>query len=488
MTLAFSISTVTDTASAAVNDELAINEETENIQNTVDNNEIVDDQAADDEETQTDPNTAGNDEIQTTTKNDEITDDQAVDNEGIETTTENDETANDQTTGGEETSTSTYAVTGTPEIVFTFDDGYESVYTCAYPVMEQYGIKGTVFINPVAVGQPGYLTLEELQELHNSGWIIANHANEHFDLTTLNKEDTTYQIQTCINWLTDNGFEDGSYHFATPYGAYNDEILEVCKELGIKIHRTDTGGFVTCPPDDLLHIPDKVIPPYYTIDQANAIVDKAIAKKATVFMLLHDLAENPDENQWSVANFSGLISYVSQIEVKTLTIDEWYNEVTDSIAPAVYATPAGGDYYAPQNVVLGASEISSIYYTLDGTDPTTISNKYQGSINIGTSNTLKFVAVDEAGNSSPTYTENYRIYTAEPYSYVIPVPYRQVWYKLSYRKWYKYHGKWRYRTVYLKTKHWYKYKGKWRYKWINKWAYYWLYRNETRWDSRYVLT
>ena len=38
-----------------------------------------------------------------------------------------------------------YNTSGTPELVITFDDGLESAYTYAYPIMKQYGIKGTVF-------------------------------------------------------------------------------------------------------------------------------------------------------------------------------------------------------------------------------------------------------------------------------------------------------------------------------------------------------
>ncbi|MGB9937809.1 MAG: polysaccharide deacetylase family protein [Methanobacterium sp.] len=504
----------------------------------------------------------------------------------------------------------------TPEIVITFDDGAKSVYTNAYPIMKQYGIKGTVFVNTAYIGQDWYMNLTDLQELHNAGWTIANHANEHIDFTnaTLTNETKIYEIQTAIDWLKNNGFADGAYYFASPYGAYDDDLLNILSQLGVLVHRTTDEGYVTNPPADLLKIPDKEINGvngYHTLDQAKSIVDGAISANATAFLLLHEIlaeiASGEDgDYQWTTTNFSGLIQYISQIGVKTLTVNEWYHEVInnpaidttapnisgtdpisgsintavnkiititfseaikagsaydsititdknsaivsgiiksingnvltltnsgnyvggtsyfinlplnsitdlagnsitafasnfttiDNTAPTASATPTGGDYYAPQSIVLAASELSKIYYTLDGTDPTTSSNLYSGAINIGTSKTLKFRAIDETGNSSPIYTENYRIYKTEPYSYVVQVPYWQVWYKLSYQKKYKYRGKWRYKTVYIKikqwNKRWYKYKGKWRYKWrytwVNKWASYWLYRNETRWDNRYVLT
>jgi len=44
-------------------------------------------------------------------------------------------------------------------------------------------------------------------------------------------------------------------------------------------------------------------------------------------------------------------------------------------------------------------------------------------INISTTKTLKFMAVDDAGNQSQVSTVNYDIYGMEPYSYEVTVPY-----------------------------------------------------------------
>ncbi len=70
-------------------------------------------------------------------------------------------------------------------VVITFDDGLESTYTIAFPIMQQYGIKGTVYVVPSLVGTSGYMTLDQLTELHNAGWTIASHTWDHQDLTTL---------------------------------------------------------------------------------------------------------------------------------------------------------------------------------------------------------------------------------------------------------------------------------------------------------------
>ncbi|MDY9923701.1 chitobiase/beta-hexosaminidase C-terminal domain-containing protein, partial [Methanobacterium sp.] len=87
---------------------------------------------------------------------------------------------------------------------------------------------------------------------------------------------------------------------------------------------------------------------------------------------------------------------------------------TDFTAPTVQASPNTGTYNTVQNVTLRADEPATIYYTTDGSDPTTSSNQYTGPININTTTTLKFMAIDTAGNQGTTQTETYTIDTTAP--------------------------------------------------------------------------
>lgn len=98
--------------------------------------------------------------------------------------------------------------------------------------------------------------------------------------------------------------------------------------------------------------------------------------------------------------------------------------VNDVTAPVVNINQVGGVFNTTQTVKLNATDDSddaTIYYTKDGSDPQTSSTRsvYSGPITIDSTTTLKYAAVDPAGNWSPVYSETYTI-KSDVYLQVIP--------------------------------------------------------------------
>ena len=91
--------------------------------------------------------------------------------------------------------------------------------------------------------------------------------------------------------------------------------------------------------------------------------------------------------------------------------------IIDSIAPITTALPPGGTYTSAQSVTLTCSDGSGsgcdkIYYTTDGTNPTTGSPVYSSPIGIATNTTIRFFAVDLAGNPEDAKMQIYIIVTS----------------------------------------------------------------------------
>ena len=88
-----------------------------------------------------------------------------------------------------------------------------------------------------------------------------------------------------------------------------------------------------------------------------------------------------------------------------------YTDITQASAPTI--SPAGGTYTAAQTVTLTDSTSgATIYYTTNGTTPTTSSTKYAGAITVSATETIEAVAVASGLNNSPVSTATFTIVAA----------------------------------------------------------------------------
>ncbi|WP_139186785.1 chitobiase/beta-hexosaminidase C-terminal domain-containing protein [Arthrobacter crystallopoietes] len=81
----------------------------------------------------------------------------------------------------------------------------------------------------------------------------------------------------------------------------------------------------------------------------------------------------------------------SEVVTETFTLDK--------TAPALTGTPEG-EMAAGTAVTLAADGNAAIYYTLDGTEPSNASTLYAAPVQLSAGQTLRAVAIDEAGNTS----------------------------------------------------------------------------------------
>jgi len=86
--------------------------------------------------------------------------------------------------------------------------------------------------------------------------------------------------------------------------------------------------------------------------------------------------------------------------------------LNDGSLSAPTFSPAAGTFYEPTNVTINAQDGSTIYYTLDGTDPTTSSNVYSEAIPVSVTTTIKAIAVLD-DMTSPVATAVYTIAEAQ---------------------------------------------------------------------------
>ena len=143
-----------------------------------------------------------------------------------------------------------YVTKGAPlpekPVCITFDDGYLDSYTIVYPLMKEYGFPWTLFLITDDVGKPyNRMTWDQLKEMANSHAVtIASHTLSHPKLhnlaTRAEKEKEIVEANKALKYQL--GIDN--VWLAYPYGDYDDEVIDICKEAGIKMAVTTDAGRV----------------------------------------------------------------------------------------------------------------------------------------------------------------------------------------------------------------------------------------------------
>ena len=114
-------------------------------------------------------------------------------------------------------------------IILSFDDGYIDNYTELLPILEERGMKATLFMVTNDIGLDGYLTWDMLRDMQSRGIEIGSHTANHQPLTTLNDKEIGDEIKLSKLLLEWNGIRT-IYFFSYPNGAVNDTAIKELKQ------------------------------------------------------------------------------------------------------------------------------------------------------------------------------------------------------------------------------------------------------------------
>jgi peptidoglycan/xylan/chitin deacetylase (PgdA/CDA1 family) len=101
-------------------------------------------------------------------------------------------------------------------ILITFDDGDVDVYENAFPIMQKYGFTGVFYLVANYVGQPNYITIQQVKEMAEAGWEIGSHSLNHIDLTLSPERQRAEVVESKID--LEKMLDVPVRTFAYPYG------------------------------------------------------------------------------------------------------------------------------------------------------------------------------------------------------------------------------------------------------------------------------
>jgi peptidoglycan/xylan/chitin deacetylase (PgdA/CDA1 family) len=337
-------------------------------------------------------------------------------------------------------------------VALTFDDQYKGVYTYLRPMLRAHGMNITIYtITSDSVSPfPCCMSYAQLRTMQSEGDDVGGHGRDHLDLTDPN---TTYdqKVADVCNGrqdLLDNGIYD-PVSYAYPFGKYNAAAEAIVQSCGFATARQG-GGLAsttttpgpryadTLPPQDpyAMRAIDVDAPNAKSLtDMQNFVSAAASNAGGLLVMTFHEVCDQTSADYsscmstWSAVDTSVLGQFLDWLGnagqsggapagVSVQTVRGAIN-TPDTTPPSTTAlcdgtacqgTPYGGSV----RVSLSASDpggigVRKIYYTTDGSTPTTSSAVYDQPLIMLNTTTVKFFAVDNAGNQEAVETAQIQV-------------------------------------------------------------------------------
>jgi peptidoglycan/xylan/chitin deacetylase (PgdA/CDA1 family) len=116
-------------------------------------------------------------------------------------------------------------------VVISFDDGDLSGHTTAAPLLERHGLRGQFFVVSRWIGQPGFMSADQLRDLVQRGHGVHSHSRTHARLPSLSAAEIDDEVQGSRADL-ETILGRPVTQFSIPGGAYDSRVIESARRAG----------------------------------------------------------------------------------------------------------------------------------------------------------------------------------------------------------------------------------------------------------------
>jgi peptidoglycan/xylan/chitin deacetylase (PgdA/CDA1 family) len=202
-------------------------------------------------------------------------------------------------------------------VSITFDDGFESAYMKALPILDKVGIKATWYIITKSLGETGYMTVEQLKALAADGQEVGGHTRTHPHLSALTLEEQQNEIAGSRQDLLALGINAKS--FAYPYGEHNDETLAAVRAAGFTSARTTDQNLSGRNP---YLLQGYSIGPETTFDQIQRAIARAQNRGAWLILTFHRLDDDGNPISASSQLLQQIVNYLVEHRIFVTTVGQ----------------------------------------------------------------------------------------------------------------------------------------------------------------------
>lgn len=132
------------------------------------------------------------------------------------------------------------------QVVLTFDDGWENIYTHAFPILAEFGLTATIFVVTEFVGRPNYVSWGNLKEMNQGGISVQSHTASHRPLAGLSPAEIGYELEESKHTV-EHQLGTTADFLSVPHGMIDEKVLRVARSVGYKAVCTSEPGFSHSP-------------------------------------------------------------------------------------------------------------------------------------------------------------------------------------------------------------------------------------------------
>lgn len=205
----------------------------------------------------------------------------------------------------------------------TFDDGYLTHYTLAYPELKERNLSATFYILANYEGlfeSKELMSLKQAKEIQDNGLEIGSHTLNHPDILTLNSQELNQQLAESRQILENAGINISS--FAYPFGRFNDSIAEETGKY-YSSARTTIKGYNNLENLDFYKLKSLVVTGEMS---PKKICNRIKGNKYWLILTFHNInsGNSPSNVKWDISleKFKAILECIKNEKINVKTVGE----------------------------------------------------------------------------------------------------------------------------------------------------------------------
>lgn len=118
------------------------------------------------------------------------------------------------------------------QVMICFDDGFRGIWDNR-DFFVANKIYPTIFIAVDLIGAPNYLSIDEILQLKELGFMFESHGWSHFNMAKFSEADLQRELKDSKQWL-ERTFGINISAICYPQGYYSDRVLQLSREYGYR--------------------------------------------------------------------------------------------------------------------------------------------------------------------------------------------------------------------------------------------------------------